>query len=135
MWIEPLEIQRWRQRLEAMNANAAQAEMARTSLTIQENELRDGRGPRSAMRCYEILYVEELKRRAMPSDLMRGRDQVSRRIGERRSMQNLTDVTSRFGALRVMVQKRDARHDVEKHYAAKHGDGLARELRREGSRS
>src|SRR5579862_5567725 len=102
--------------------------MARTSLTIQENELRDRRGPGSAVRCNEILCVEKLERRAMARNLVRGGDQVTRRIGESRRVQHLANVASRLRALRVMVQKGYSRHDVEKHHAAKNSERLAREL-------
>src|SRR5262245_56130248 len=62
-WIGPLAISggAWRSE-NAVCANANRARKARTSLTIQENGLSDRRGARSAMRCYEILCVEELER-------------------------------------------------------------------------
>ncbi len=105
--------------------------MTRTSLTIQENELRGRRGARCAMRCNEILSVKKLERRAIARNLMRGRDQTTRRIGQNRCMQHLANVASRLGALGVMVQKRNAGYHVEKHHAAKHSNRLARELRGE----
>jgi hypothetical protein len=94
---------------------------------IQENELRDRRGTRRAVRCNEILCVEKLKRRAMARNLMSSRNQKSRRKGESRSMQDLADVASRVWTI-VMVQKRGARRDVEQHKAAKNGERLARKL-------
>lgn len=83
------------------------------------------------MRCYEILGVEELERRAVARNLMRGRNQVARRISESRCVQHLANVASRLGPLGVMVQKRDAGNHVKKHHAAKYGNRLARELRGE----
>jgi hypothetical protein len=115
---------------ECKSANAARAQMARTSLTIQENELRDRRGAGSAMRCNEILCVEELKRRAVARNLVRCRNQIIGRKGESGSVQYLTDVASRVWAV-VMVQKREAGRDVKQHNAAKNGERLARELRGE----
>jgi hypothetical protein len=109
------------------NANAAKAQMARTSLTIQENGLRDRRGTRRAMGCNEILGVEKLERRAMARNLVRGRNQIIRGKGESRSVQNLTDVASRVWSI-VMMQKRGAGRDVEKHEAAENSERLAREL-------
>jgi len=55
------------------------------------------------MRCYEILYVKNLKRRAVARDLVRDRDQISRRIGEGRSVQHLANVASRLRTFGVMV--------------------------------
>ena len=64
----------------------------------------------------------------MPRNLVCGRDQVTRRIGQSRRVQHLANVASRFGSLGVMVQKRDAGYDVEKHQAAENCERLAREL-------
>src|ERR1700722_8235688 len=80
---------------ECKGANAARAQMARTLLTIQENELRDRRGARSAMRCNEILCVEKLERRAVARNLVRRRNQVIRRERQRGSVQHLADVAGR----------------------------------------
>jgi hypothetical protein len=135
VWIEPLEIQRWRQMLELRwMRDATRAQMARTSLAIQENELSDWRGAWGAMRCYEILSVKKLERRAVARDLMRSRDQIIRRKREGRCMQDLAKVASRLGSLRVMVKERDAGNDVQEHYATKNRERLARELRREKPR-
>ena len=105
--------------------------MARTSLMIQENDLRDGRGARSAMRGYKIFRVEKLECRAVARDLVCCRDQIMRRKSESRSVQHLADVASRLRSLGVMVEKCDARYNIKKHHAAKDGDRLARELRGE----
>jgi hypothetical protein len=83
------------------------------------------------MRCNEILCVKELKRRALARNLMRGRNQLMRRKREGRCMQHLTDVASRLGSFGVMVQKRDARHDVQKHHAAEDSQRSVSELLRE----
>ena len=83
------------------------------------------------MRCNEILSIEELERRAVTRDLVRGRDQITRRISESRCVQHLADVTSRLRSLGVMVQESDAGYDVKKHHAPKNGKHLAREPRRE----
>ena len=107
--------------------------MARTSLTIQENELRDRRGPGSAVRCNEILCVEELERRAVARNLVRRRNQVIRRERQRGSVQHLADVAGRVWPI-VVVQKRGAGRDVEQHKAAKNSERLARELCREEPR-
>src|SRR5437016_1158342 len=114
-----------------MNANADRAQMARTSLTIQENDLCDRRGARRAMRCYEIRDIEELGCGAAARNLMRSRDQIIGRKGESRSVEHLANVTSRLGSLGVMMQKRDARHDIQKHHAAKNRERLARKRLRE----
>jgi hypothetical protein len=111
-----------------MGANAARAQMARTSLTIQENGLRDRRGARRAVRCNEILCVETLQRRAVARNLVRSRNQIMRRKSQSRCVQHLANVASRLGSLGVMVQKRDAGYDVEKHQAAENCERLAREL-------
>ena len=85
------------------------------------------------MRCNEIRCVEKLERRAMARNLVRCRDQNSRRIGESRSMQHLTNVASCLRALSVVVQKREAGHDVQQHDTAKNCEYLARQLRSEDS--
>jgi hypothetical protein len=85
------------------------------------------------MRCNKILGVEELERRAMSRNLMRSRNQIIRRKRESRGMKCLANVASCFGALGVMVQKREAGHDVQQHETAKDGKHLARELRLEDS--
>lgn len=85
------------------------------------------------MRCNEILCVEKLERRAVARNLVRCRDQNTWRIGESRSMQHLADVASCLRALRVMVQKREAGHDVEQHDATKNCKYLARHLRPDDS--
>jgi hypothetical protein len=134
VWIGPLESQRWRRNAQTqfdMNTDGAQP--ARTSLTIQENGLSDRWGAGSAMRCNEILCVEKLERRALARNLMRCRNQIIRRKGEGRSVQHLADVASCLGTLSVMVQKREAGHDVEQHDAAKNCEHLARKLRLENS--
>ena len=82
------------------------------------------------MRCNEILYVEELERRAIARNLMRSRNEIVWRKGERRGVQDLADVAGGFWAL-VVVKECDAGHDVKKHHAAKHSERLARERRRE----
>jgi len=64
----------------------------------------------------------------MARNLVRGRDQVTRRIGQSRRVQHLANVASRFGSLGVMVQKRYSGYDVEKHHAAKNRERLAREF-------
>ena len=80
------------------------------------------------MRCNEILCVEKLECRAVARNLRRGRDQITRRIGESRSVQHLADVAGCLRALGVMVQKREAGHHVEQHDAAKNCEYLARQL-------
>ena len=77
-----------------MSANGARAQMARPSLTTQENELRDRRGAGGAMRCNEILCVEKLERRAMARNLVRCRNQVIRGKRESRSVEHLAHVAS-----------------------------------------
>jgi hypothetical protein len=134
VWIGPLENQRWRRNARMQcDVSAARAQSARTSLTIQGNDLSDWRGARRAMRCYEVLSVEELERRAVARDLVRGRNQITRRIGESRSVQHLANVASRLGTLGVMVQKCEAGDDVEQHDAAKNCEDLAGQLRLEDS--
>ena len=64
----------------------------------------------------------------MARNLVRGRDQVTRRIGQSRRVQHLADVASRLRALGVVMQKRYSGHDVKKHHAAKNCERLAREL-------
>lgn len=80
------------------------------------------------MRCNEILCVETFKRRAVARNLVRSRNQIVRRKGKSGRVKHLANVASRLGSLGVMVQKRDARHDVEKHEAAENRERLAREL-------
>jgi hypothetical protein len=94
---------------------------------IQENELRDRRGTRRAVRCDKIFGVEKLESRAMARNLVRGGDQITRGICQSRSVKNLADVASRVGSI-VMVQESDARRDVEQHEAAEDRERLAREL-------
>ena len=78
------------------------------------------------MRCYEIFCVEELERRAMARDLMRGRDQITRRVGKTRRVQHLADMASCLRSLGVMVQESDARHDIKQRNAAENRESLAR---------
>ena len=67
----------------------------------------------------------------MARDLMRGRDQIARRIGESRSVKHLADVASCLGSFGVMVKESDAGYHVEQDDAAKNRKRLARALRRE----
>src|SRR5580700_1806934 len=113
-----------------MDANTDRAQMARTTLTIQENELSDRRGAGSAMRCNEILCVEKLERRAMARNLVRRRNQVIRGKRESRSVQHLAHVAGRVWPI-VMVKKGGAGSDVEQHHAAKNRKRLTRERRGE----
>ena len=83
------------------------------------------------MRCNKIFRVEKLERRAVARNLMRHRNQIMRRESESGCVQHLADVASRLGSFGVMMQKCDARHDVQKHHAAKNRERLARELFRE----
>jgi hypothetical protein len=85
------------------------------------------------MGCYEIRYVEELGSGAAARNLMRGWDQITRRIGESGCMQHLADVASRLGSLGVVVHEGEAGHDVQQHQATKNCEHLARELLREES--
>jgi hypothetical protein len=64
-------------------------------------------------------------------NLVRDGDQVKRRRSESWRVQRLTDVASRLGSLGMMVQKGDARHDVQKHQAAKNSKRLVRKCSRE----
>jgi hypothetical protein len=126
-----LENQRWRQCAKRNGCKCGRAQAAQTSLTIQENGLRDRRGAGRAMRCNKIFRVEKLERRVVARNLMRHRDQIMRRKCESRRVEHLADVASRLGSLGVVVQKRDARHNVEQHHAAKNCERLVRELLRE----
>jgi hypothetical protein len=78
------------------------------------------------MRCNEILGIEKLERRAVARNLVRCRDQITRRISKSRSVQHLTDVASCFRSLSVVVKKCEAGHDVKQHDAAKNCEYLAR---------
>jgi hypothetical protein len=84
---------------------------------IQENELRDRRGTRSAMGRNEILCVEKLERRAVARNLVRSRNQIIRRERESGSVQHLADVASRVWPI-VVVQKRNAGRDIKQHHAS-----------------
>ena len=75
------------------------------------------------MRCYEILCVEKLKRRAMARNLVCGRDQVTRRIGQSRCVQHLANVASRLGSTLVMMKKSESRCDKDQKYATQQRDG------------
>lgn len=83
------------------------------------------------MRCNEIRDIEELGGGAAARNLMRRRNQIIGRKRESRCVQYLANVASRLGSLGVVVQKRDARHDVQKHHAAKNRERLARKRLRE----
>ena len=85
------------------------------------------------MGCDEILCIEKLECRTVARNLMRRRDQITRRISESGSVEHLADVASRLGALGVMVQKCEAGHDVEQHDATKNCENLARQLRPDDS--
>jgi hypothetical protein len=67
----------------------------------------------------------------MTRNLMRHRNQIMRGKSESWSVQHLAHVASRLGSLGVMVQKRDARHDVQKHHAAEDSQRSVSELLRE----
>ena len=85
------------------------------------------------MRCNKIFGVEKLERRAVARNLVRCRDQITRRISESGSVQHLADVAGGLGTLGVVVQKCQAGNDVEQHDAAKNCERLACELRLEDS--
>jgi hypothetical protein len=80
------------------------------------------------MRCNKILCVETFKRRAVACNLVRSWNQIVRRKGESGRVQHLANVASGLWSLGVMVQKRNARHDVEKHQAAENRERSVREL-------
>jgi hypothetical protein len=86
------------------------------------------------MRCYEILCVEKLERRAIACNLMRRRDQITWRMGESRRVQHLAYVARRLGSLTVMVQECQTGHDIQQNNATEHCEHLAGELRREEPR-
>jgi hypothetical protein len=83
------------------------------------------------MRCNKIFRVKKFERRIVARNLVRDGNQVMRRRSESRRVQHLADVASRLGSLGVMVQKGDARHDVQKHQAAKNSKRLVRKFFRE----
>jgi len=107
VWIGPPEIQRWRQSSKCSKWSYRSSALGANFVNDSENELRDRRGARSAMRCYEISCVKKLERRAVARDLVCDRDQISRRIGESWSVQHLANVTRCLRTFGVMVQERD----------------------------
>jgi len=56
--------------------------------------------------------------------LLRFRDQWKARSGQHRRMQRLANGASRLGSFSMLVEKRQARDDVQQRHAAQDGQGL-----------
>jgi hypothetical protein len=76
------------------------------------------------VRCYGIRDIEQLGGGAAARNLVRGGNQIVRRDRQSGRMQRLANVASGFGSVGVMVEKRDARRDIQQHHAAENGQRL-----------